>query len=99
MDVYKNADGQVKGDHYTISLFQTKGRIEGQAGLAQGVHRAGGTIIKMAWEDCVEEIDKTVLIAAKERGYLTDIEERHIIAMSRRAVIEAQKDQIMEEYQ
>lgn len=50
----------------------------------------------MSWEDCVEEIDKTVLIAAKERGYLTDIEERHIIAMSRRAVIEAQKDEIME---
>lgn len=53
----------------------------------------------MAWEDCVEEIDRTVLIAAKERGYLTNIEEQHIIAMSRRAVIEAQKDQIMEGWQ
>ena len=45
----------------------------------------------MSWEDCVEEIDKTVLIAAKERGYLTDLEKKHIIKMSERAVLEAQK--------
>ena len=48
----------------------------------------GGVIM---WEDCVEEIDRTVLIAAKERGYLTKLEEAHIIAMSKRAVMEAQK--------
>lgn len=43
------------------------------------------------WEDCVEEIDRTILIAAKERGYLTDIEKQHIIKMSERAVVEAQR--------
>lgn len=45
----------------------------------------------MCWEDCVEEIDRTVLIAAKERGYLTDIEKLHIIKMSERAVLEARR--------
>lgn len=43
----------------------------------------------MSWEDCVEEIDRTVLIAAKERGFLTEIEKQHIIKMSERAVKEA----------
>ena len=45
----------------------------------------------MSWEDCVEEIDRTVLIAAKERGYLTELEKRHIIKMSERAVLEAKR--------
>lgn len=48
-------------------------------------------VLELSWEDCVEEIDRTVLIAAKERGYLTDMEKRHIIKMSERAVLEAQK--------
>ena len=45
----------------------------------------------MTWEACVEEIDKTILIAAKERGHLTPFEEAHIVAMSHRAVKEAMK--------
>lgn len=45
----------------------------------------------MAWEDCVEEIDRTILIAAKERGYFTEIEKLHIIKMSERALKEAIK--------
>ena len=46
----------------------------------------------MSWEDCVEEIDRTVLIAARERGWLTDIEKQHIIKMSERAVLEARHE-------
>lgn len=45
----------------------------------------------MSWEDCVEEIDRTILIAAEERGYLTEIEKLHIIKMSERALLEACK--------
>ena len=45
----------------------------------------------MTWEACVEEIDKTIVRAAKERGYLTPFEEAHIVAMSQRAVKEAMK--------
>lgn len=59
--------------------------------MAKGFCCAGGTIINMTWEACVDEIDRTVLIAAKERGYLTDLEKKHIIKMSERAVLEAQK--------
>ena len=51
---------------------------------------AGG-IQTLTWEACVEEIDRTVLIAAKERGFLTNLEKRHIIKMSERAVKEAQE--------
>lgn len=45
----------------------------------------------MAWEDCVEEIDRTILIAAEERGYFTEIEKQHILKMSERALKEAMK--------
>lgn len=45
----------------------------------------------MTWEACVDEIDRTILIAAKENGYLTKLDIRHIIKMSERAVLEAQK--------
>ena len=43
----------------------------------------------MCWEDCVEEIDRIILIAAEERGYLTEIEKQHILKMSERALKEA----------
>lgn len=45
----------------------------------------------MCWEDCVEEIDRTILIAAKERGYFTELEKQHILKMSERALREAIK--------
>ena len=45
----------------------------------------------MTWEACVDEIDRTVLIAAKERGYLTGFEKQHILKMSERAVLEAKR--------
>lgn len=43
----------------------------------------------MTWEACVDEIDKTILIAAGERGWLTELEKKHILKMSERAVVEA----------
>ena len=43
----------------------------------------------MTWEECVDEIDRTILIAAEERGYLTEIEKQHILKMSERALKEA----------
>lgn len=52
----------------------------------------------MTWEECSDEISKTVLIAAKDRGFLTPDQEQHIIRLSKRAVIEAQKDDRLEEY-
>ena len=45
----------------------------------------------MTWEACVDEIDKTILIAAKERGYLNQFEKNYIVKLSERAVEEAQK--------
>ena len=45
----------------------------------------------MTWEVYVDEIDRTILIAAEERGYFTDIEKEHIIKMSELALKEAMK--------
>lgn len=43
----------------------------------------------LTWEECVDEIDRTILIAAEERGYFTEIEKQHIIRMSEQALKEA----------
>jgi hypothetical protein len=45
----------------------------------------------LTWEACVDEIDRTILIAAEERGYFTEIEKEHIIKMSELALKEALK--------
>ena len=45
----------------------------------------------MTWEKVVDEIDRTILIAAKERGYLNQFEKNYIVKLSERAVEEAQK--------
>ena len=45
----------------------------------------------MTWEKVVDEIDRTILIAAKERGYLNQFEKNYIVKHSERAVEEAQK--------
>ena len=46
----------------------------------------------MPWEDCVDEIYRTILIAAKERGFLNQFEKNYIVKLSERAVQEAQKE-------
>lgn len=45
----------------------------------------------MTWEECVEEIDRTILISAEERGYFTEIEKQHILKMSEQALKEAMR--------